>query len=47
MRDLIIASIGIHALEMAEIVERINRITTSAGDLLWRCLARHFVEAAQ
>ena len=29
------------------IVERINRITTSAGDMLWRCLARHFVEAAQ
>lgn len=26
MKDLIIASIGIHALEMAEIVERINRI---------------------
>ena len=27
MKDLIIASIGIHALEMAEIVERINRVT--------------------
>lgn len=26
MKDLIIASIGIHALEMAEIVERVNRV---------------------
>ena len=29
------------------IVERINRITTSAGDMFWDCLPRRFVEALQ
>lgn len=29
------------------IIERVNRITTSAGDMFWDCLARRFFESLQ